>query len=330
MITMLDRCVKFLQSGTYHRLVSEGYFAVSDQVAATIDFRRRDVWKFLDGVAAADDELRDEGSARRFIANLCIIYGIEAIDDPTTIGEKLLSLKQYFLNQYAGQPDDVPVQILKGSCSEFEAEFVWGHIGWQLPNISHLRLGFYTSEIWDPEPTHARDVAPVLKLLKDIQPDIVTVALDPEASGPDTHYKVLQAVTAAIEQHVVNDGCTPNMTVWGYRNVWFRFEPHEVSSIIPVSLQTIAVLNQMFLSSFESQRDAEFPAYEIQGPFCKMSQKVQVEQYGIIETCLGYEWFHKHESPLIRATRGLIFLKEMSVDGLLSESRALRRQAQAF
>merc|ERR1711991_136480 len=99
----------------------------------------------------------------------------------------------------------------------FEAECVWGHIGWQLPNISHLRLGFYTSEIWDPEPTHQRDVAPVLKLLKDIQPDVVTVALDPEASGPDTHYKVLQAVTAAVEQHVVNDGCTPNMTIWGYR-----------------------------------------------------------------------------------------------------------------
>jgi glucosamine-6-phosphate deaminase len=330
MVIMLDRCLHFLESGTYKRLVTEGYFAVSDQAADTIDFRRRDVWKFLDGVAAADDELRDEGSARRFLANMCIIYGIQAIEDPAPLREKLVSLKQYFFGQYAGQPDDVPVQILKGSCREFEAECVWGHIGWQLPNISHLRLGFYTSEIWDPEPTHARDVAPVLKLLKDIQPDVVTVALDPEASGPDTHYKVLQAVTAAVEQHVVTDGCTPNMTIWGYRNVWFRFEPHEVSSIIPVSLQTIAVLNQMFLSSFESQRDAEFPAYEIQGPFCKMSQKVQVEQYGTIETCLGYEWFHKHPSPLIRATRGLIFLKEMSVQELLNASRALRRQAQNF
>jgi len=330
MNTMVDRCIKFLQSGTYKRLVSEGYFAVSEQASQTIDFRRRDVWKFLDGVAAADDELRDEGSARRFLANMCIIYGVQAIADTAPLREKLLFLKQYFDNQYAGQADETPVQLLKGSCREFEAECVWGHIGWQLPNISHLRLGFYTSDIWDPEPTHQRDVAPVLKLLKDIQPDIVSVALDPEASGPDTHYKVLQAVTAAVEQHVVTDGCTPNMTIWGYRNVWFRFEPHEVSSIIPVSLQTIAVLNAMFLSSFESQRDAEFPAYEIQGPFCKMSQKVQVEQYGTLETCLGYEWFHKHQSPLIRATRGLIFLKEMSVSELLSESRALRKQAQNF
>ena len=39
----------------------------------------------------------------------------------------------------------------------------------------------------------------------------------------------------------------------------------------------------MFLNSFESQRNAEFPAYEIQGPFCAMSQRVQV---GLIWVCL--------------------------------------------
>ena len=88
------------------------------------------------------------------------------------------------------------MQTLKGTCREFEAECVWGYLGWQLPNISHLRLGFYTSDIFAPEPTHQRDVAPILALLQKLDPDVVTVALDPEASGPDTHYKVLQAVTA--------------------------------------------------------------------------------------------------------------------------------------
>merc|ERR1712170_259782 len=160
------------------------------------------------------------------------------------------------------------------------------------------------------------------ELLKKVNPGVVTVALDPEASGPDTHYKVLQAVTAAVKGHVEEHNIK-DMSVWGYRNVWFRFEPHEVSTIIPVSLQTISTLNHMFLSSFESQRDAEFPAYEIQGPFCLMSQRVQVQQYTMIETCLGYEWFHKHPSEIIRATRGLVFLREMTVDQLLAESRAL-------
>lgn len=84
----------------------------------------------------------------------------------------------------------------------------------------------------------------------------------------------------------------------------------------------------MFLNSFESQRNAEFPAYEIEGPFCAMSQRVQVQQYDMIETCLGYEWFHKHDSPLIRATRGLVFLREMTVQQLLAESRALQQQTE--
>merc|ERR1719382_2078817 len=155
--------------------------------------------------------------------------------------------------------------------------------------------------------------------MRKVKPDIVSVALDPEASGPDTHYKV---------QQYAEEEKREDITVWGYRNVWFRFEPFEVSTIIPVSLQTISTLNHMFLSAFESQRDAEFPAYEIQGPFCAMSQRVQVQQYDIIETCLGYEWFHEHPSPLIRASRGLVFLREMPVSELVRESRALRRQTE--
>ena len=56
---------------------------------------------------------------------------------------------------------------------------------------------------------------------------------------------------------------------------------------LPFVLSHPAMVASRFLNSFESQRHAEFPAYEIQGPFCAMSQRVQVEQYDIIETCLG-------------------------------------------
>jgi len=325
MLMLLDRVEKFLQSPTWVRLCGEGYFSAAGE--ASLDFRRRDVWKFLDGVAAADNELRDEGAARRFTANLCDIFGDAAEVEPKALLSRVKLLRTYFMNQYAGQKDSQDVQTLKGSCREFEAECVWGYIGWQLPNISHLRLGFYTADIFAPEPTHHRDVLPVLSLMRKVKPNVVSVALDPEASGPDTHYKVLQAATSAIEQYA-KEATVEDLTIWGYRNVWFRFDPHEASTIIPVSLQTISTLNHMFLSAFESQRDAEFPAHEIQGPFCDMSQRVQVQQYSMIETCLGYEWFHKHDSPLIRAARGLVFLREMSVSELLKESRALRKQTE--
>eukprot|EP00932_Pfiesteria_piscicida_P008091 SRR837773.18386.p1 GENE.SRR837773.18386~~SRR837773.18386.p1 ORF type:complete len:624 (-),score=241.59 SRR837773.18386:149-1870(-) len=325
MLIMLDRVEKFVKSPTWQRLVQEGYFSTRGD--AGIDFRRRDVWKFLDGVAAADTELRDEGAARRLVFNLVDIYGDMPEADAASLLARVKQLRSYFQSCYPGQKDDGNVQTLKGSCREFEAECVWGYLGWQLPNISHLRLGFYTADIFAPEPTQQRDVLPILNLMRDVKPQVVSVALDPEASGPDTHYKVLQAVTAATEQYR-DESQIKDLTIWGYRNVWFRFDPHEVSTIVPVSLQTISTLDHMFLSSFESQRDAEFPAYEIQGPFCEMSRRVQVEQYAMVETCLGYEWFHKHPSPLIRATRGLVFLREMTLEQVLKESRALRKQTE--
>jgi glucosamine-6-phosphate deaminase len=329
MLMILRRVSAFLRSPTYRRLATEGYFAPGTEGEEKgLDFRRRDVWKFLDGIAADDMELRDEGAARRLVANLGQIFGLAATADAEALRAKVSELESYFDGQYAGQKDITDVQTLKGTCREFEAECVWGYLGWQLPNISHLRLGFYTSDIFAPEPTHQRDVAPILALLQKLDPDVVTVALDPEASGPDTHYKVLQAVTAALQAYTASR--KRPLTVWGYRNVWFRFAPHEASTIVPVSLETISTLNHMFLNAFESQREAEFPPHDLEGPFCRLAQRVQVEQYGLIETCLGYEWFHKHASPAVRASRGLVFLKEMTVEELVQESMALREIAENF
>merc|ERR1719482_1006431 len=199
MLMLLNRVEIFLKSGTFRRLVDDGYYNAASEGA--MNCRRRDVWKFLDGVAAADDELRDEGAARRFVYNLCEIFKVVAEPDGEKLLDRVKQLRAYFHGQYAGQKDTKEIQTLKGSCREFEAECVWGYVGWQLPNISHLRLGFYTADIFAPEPTHGRDVAPIQQLLRDVQPDVVSVALDPEASGPDTHYKVLQAVTAALQKY---------------------------------------------------------------------------------------------------------------------------------
>jgi glucosamine-6-phosphate deaminase len=80
-----------------------------------------------------------------------------------------------------------------------------------------------------------------------------------------------------------------------------------------------------FDNAFLSQRDASFPSYEHDGPFSELAQRIQVEQYQTIKTCLGRGWFYEHPNALIRATRGLIYLKEMTIDQLDRHSRELRR-----
>jgi hypothetical protein len=55
----------------------------------------------------------------------------------------------------------------------------------------------------------------------------------------------------------------------------------------------------------------------------------QVKQYRMLKPCLGRERFQEHPSPLIRATRGLVLLKHMSLDALYAHSRALRAATEA-
>ena len=80
-----------------------------------------------------------------------------------------------------------------------------------------------------------------------------------------------------------------------------------------------------FMNSFISQKDASFPSYEHDGPFSELAQKIQVDQYQKIKNCLGREGFYENSSPLIRATRGLVFLKEMSLTEFYQTSRELKK-----
>jgi glucosamine-6-phosphate deaminase len=160
-----------------------------------------------------------------------------------------------------------------------------------------------------------------------INPDVVTVALDPEASGPDTHYKVLQAISEAMQVYQQKTKRT-DIRVWGYRNVWYRFDPSEANVFVPVSLNMFSVMNQSFENAFLSQKEASFPSYEQDGPFSELAQRIQVQQYQVLKTCLGREWFYNHRSPLIRATRGFVFLKEMELDEFNQSCRTLRKSVE--
>ncbi|HDS85515.1 MAG TPA: glucosamine-6-phosphate deaminase [Phycisphaerales bacterium] len=312
---------RFFHSHSFAALRREGYFDPDNRMA-----RNRDVWQYLDGVAAGNAEMKDEGCARRFLRNLYAVYGQKKTDKIEKVLDDLLD---YFRTQYPGKQDPPAIQQLKGMCREWEVECLWGYYGWNCDNVMHLRLGFYTGDVFTPQPTRKRDILPIVEQLERIHPDVVTVALDPEASGPDTHYKVLQAVSEAMQvyqQKTKRD----DIRVWGYRNVWYRFEPSEANVFVPVSLNMFSVMHQSFENAFLSQKEASFPSYEHDGPFSELAQRIQVQQYQVLKTCLGREWFYNHKSPLIRATRGFVFLKEMAPDEFYQSCRTLRKSIEAF
>lgn len=307
---------EFLDTEEFRGLLDEGYFTPANDIA-----RNRDVWQYLDGVASENADMRHEGITRRMIRDLMEAYDIT---EPADLRQKVDDLMVYFAMAYPGKKDPSDIQRLKGMTREYEAECIWGYFGWNCSNVLHLRLGFYSGDIFTEEPTIERDVKPILDLLESVEPDVVSVAFDPEGSGPDTHYKVLQATNAAIEQYVERSG-NDDLKIWGYRNVWYRFHPSEANVYVPVSLNMFAVMENAFMNTFLSQKDASFPSYEHHGPFSELAQKIQVDQYQTLKICLGREWFHEHPSPLIRGTRGVVFLREMDLDEFYRSSRRLKQ-----
>lgn len=315
----LSNLDSFLQSDDFRLLEDEDYFNPESQ-----ENRNRDVWQYLDGVAAGEDRMCAEGAARRLFRNLKEIYSDQS---QSAIHEELQVLLEYLAVAYPGKKDTVAMQKLKGMCREWEAECLWGYFGWQCANVTHERLGFYTGDIFTGEPDRQRDVEPILKKMRELNPDVISVALDPEGSGPDTHYKVMQAIHTAIDEYEP-DAKDSGLRIWGYRNVWYRFHPAEMNMCVPVSLNMFAIMHNAFMNTFISQREASFPSYQYDGPFSKLAQKIQVEQYHMLKTCLGREWFHDHPNAMIRATRGLVFMKEMNAQGFYEHSRKLRQAAE--
>ena len=84
-------------------------------------------------------------------------------------------------------------------------------------------------------------------------------------------------------------------------------------------------MNDVFMYSYGSQKAASFPSYEYDGPFCRLAQSIQVDQYQIISTCLGKDFFLANPSPRVRATHGMVFLKELTLQEFYKRSTELKK-----
>ena len=281
----------------------------------------KDVSHYLNKIAANDDNGKLRGICHRITRVMVQIYKLSSEKELTLQLEKNIGLLR---SSYSGEKNPADIQKLKGMLREFEEELVWAHYGVKVQNIEHLRLGFYTGDIFTPQPQKERDVLPILEMLRRVQPTVISLAFDPEGSGPDTHYKVLQAIAEALRQWEKEKDLS-DLRIIGYRNVWYKFHPSEANVFTPVSLNSMAVLNWSFRNCYISQVNASFPSHEFDGPFSDLSQKVWVDQFKRIQLILGKDFFYENESPKIRATHGMIYYKEMKTDEFLMHARALEK-----
>ena len=319
-LSLIRKLQDHLECGTFDTLLKSRYFDPKN-----ISNRMEDVYLYLDGVAAHSEEKKGEAEARRLLRSMFEVY---RTSDMRATKLRIQGLHDYFLTQYPGAKDPPDIQTFKGTIREWEVELLWAYFGIEASAIRALRLGFYQGDIFSEEPKVDRDVLPLFALIKDVKPNVVSVAFDPEGSGPDTHYKSLQAIAEALRMYE-NESGDHSVRVWGYRNVWYRFKPSEADLMIPVSLNSLSLLQTAFMNCFGSQAAASFPSYEHDGPFSELAQQIQVSQYQMVKTCLGKDFFLNNDHPRLRAARGMIFLKEMSLVDFYEKVRKLKKLTEA-
>ena len=280
----------------------------------------KDVYHYLDALAQNNIEEQKRALAHRMVRSFIKIFNVDKI---TSLLEKVSLVLTELRSYYDGQKNSSEIQKLKGMLREYEEELVWSNFGVKGTNIHHLRLGFYSGDVFSEDPTRERDVSPILDQLRSIKPTVISLALDPEGSGPDTHYKVLQSIASAVRMWSKEINLD-NLRIWGYRNVWYRFDQSESNLIVPVTLNTMSVMKSIFLNSYLSQKDASFPSHELNGPFCDLSEKIWVEQHQDLQILLGRDFWYEHENPQLRAVHGAIYLKELKVEEFLGIARRLQ------
>ena len=315
-IRALEDTTHFIDKGMMQMITYPDFFESGYQFK-----RDKDVNHYLLKVASGEDYELRRGLAHRIVRDMVGLYKLKSIDQ---LRDQINDILHILKKSYDGEVNQPDIQKLKGMIREFEEELVWAYFGIETKNVHHLRLGFYTGEVFTEQPKLERDVQPILEKLREIKPTVVSLAFDPEGSGPDTHYKVLQVIAEALRMWSKEEDLS-NLRVWGYRNVWYRFHPAEANVIVPVSLNAMGVMDNAFTNSYLSQVDASFPSYQLDGKFSDLTKRIWVEQLKQIQLLVGKNTFYQNESPRVRSTHGLLYFKEMKLDEFLTNARELEK-----
>jgi len=234
---------------------------------------------------------------------------------------------EYLDKHTPGDAVPLKMQLLKGCMRESEVDRVWALSRMPMDRVHHLRSKFYTDDFFTPMPSVEGDAMPMADLIKRLHPQMLSVAFDPEGTGPDTHYKVLQVVAAGLrisKERGDLSGMKPPPVIWGYRNVWFVFHPADATLFIPGSQDDLDLMHDTFMSCFTTQKAASFPSPYYDGPFSGWARQLQKEQCDDLRTLLGEEYFKTHPDARIRNCSGFVFIKAMHLDRFLQEVEDLK------
>ncbi len=111
--------------------------------------------------------MRDEGDARRLLRNLIEIYGEH--DAARRASRRVAELSDYFDTRIPARRTPTGSSGSRACAASGRPSASGATSAGNAENVRHLRLGFYTGDIFTEEPTVERDVPPMLALLDEVQ-----------------------------------------------------------------------------------------------------------------------------------------------------------------
>lgn len=281
----------------------------------------RVVSKFRNMYNKQDQEQMNMLDTTITLKHLVEIYDIKSL---AQLKQTIRWLKdEYFPNKQPGDSDVASIKLLKGMIRESEVDRLLSLKDIPLEHISHLRSKFYYAKDFVKTPRVDADVAPFIKLYNEYMPDMITVQDDPQSAPPATHYKTKQIIAQALRDSRVKN--TNNLQILGYRNIWFKYKPHEANIFVPVSAKMMELQKQSFAACFNTQKTASFPSPFFDGVFSQLSANIQNEQLAELKVLLGDEYFSKNKREDLKNAAGFIYLKNMNTSEFVSSTDDLQK-----
>jgi len=192
---------------------------------------------------------------RRYLDFIRRAEGVLGIG-PEELGSVSNRIETFLAAKEPGEVDIEEVLQLKRAIRESEAVSAIRTLGLVPDQARFLNLPFYRTGEVRKDPVGPEDVAIILALLEELEPEIVFAAGD--MSDPHgTHRMCLEAIQQAL------DACGgPEPEIWLYRGAWQEWPLAEATVLVPLSQEE---LNLKILAIFkhESQKDrAPFPGPE--------------------------------------------------------------------
>ena len=145
--------------------------------------------------------------------------------------------------------DRATKQELKYRIREDESARKWQQVAGDRVQIKNLRASFYDAIDEDYEQIVESDIQRIVDYLHVVQPDIVTVLVDPVGIGPTTHHRSQEVIMQALARY----NSPKPIEIIGYRNVWSSFSLEKVDMIIPVTQDELDQMESVFQNCFTTQ-----------------------------------------------------------------------------